>query len=77
MRWSGVPRCLIGLRSRALHASCDLVPDCIRRAQRVCSLRCKLDEWGVMQTVDRLFTVLIVLSGIGSTVLIAVAVFSF
>jgi hypothetical protein len=30
-----------------------------------------------MQTSDRLFTVLIVLSGIGSTALMAVAVFSF
>jgi hypothetical protein len=30
-----------------------------------------------MQTSDRMFTVLMVLSGIGSTVLIAVAVFAF
>jgi hypothetical protein len=41
----------------------------LRRAEGVC-----LDGWGVMQTSDRLFTVLLVLSGIGSTVLIAVAV---
>jgi len=32
---------------------------------------------GVVQNTDRLFAVLVVLSGIGSTVLMAVAVFSF
>ena len=40
-------------------------------------MRRKLDGWGVVQTSDRLFTVLMVLSGIGSIVLMAVAVFSF